>query len=116
MGKILTGEKPKYAEKNLSQCHLVHHKSHTDWSKVNGLATKLVSHGKACKTGATFVYEANEWYSVVMYVDSQVKCNEYDQKMANTMECAAACSLQITIILHCQTPTLNAVTTQRSTS
>jgi hypothetical protein len=29
-GMILTGEKPKNWEKNLSQFHFVHHKSHMD--------------------------------------------------------------------------------------
>ena len=27
-------EKTKYFEKNLTQCHVVHHKSHTDWPEV----------------------------------------------------------------------------------
>ena len=26
--------KPKYSEKNLFQCHLVHHKSHVDWPRT----------------------------------------------------------------------------------
>jgi hypothetical protein len=26
--------KPKYWDRNLSQCHLVHHKSHVDWSGI----------------------------------------------------------------------------------
>jgi hypothetical protein len=29
-GEILTGEKLKKSEKNLSQCRFVHHKSHMD--------------------------------------------------------------------------------------
>jgi len=32
IGKIiLTGKKSEHSEKNLAQCHSVHHKSHTDW-------------------------------------------------------------------------------------
>jgi len=27
-------EKPKYYEKNLNQCYLFHHKSHTDWDGI----------------------------------------------------------------------------------
>jgi len=30
----LTREKPKSAEKNLSQCHLTYHKFHLDWSRI----------------------------------------------------------------------------------
>jgi hypothetical protein len=26
--------KPKYSEESLSQCHLVHHKSHMDWAGI----------------------------------------------------------------------------------
>jgi hypothetical protein len=26
--------KPKYYEKNLCQCHIVHHKSHMDWTEI----------------------------------------------------------------------------------
>jgi len=26
--------KPKYSDRNLSQCHPVHHKSHLDWSGI----------------------------------------------------------------------------------
>jgi hypothetical protein len=33
-GMVLTGEKQKYWEKNLSQYHFVHHISHTDWPGI----------------------------------------------------------------------------------
>jgi hypothetical protein len=26
--------KPKYTEKNLSQCHFIHHKFHVDWPGI----------------------------------------------------------------------------------
>jgi hypothetical protein len=31
---ILTGETVKYSNHDLSHSHLVHHKSHTDWSGI----------------------------------------------------------------------------------
>jgi hypothetical protein len=30
----IDGRKPKYSGKNLSQCHFVYHKSHTDWPGI----------------------------------------------------------------------------------
>ena len=33
-GMILTGEKRSTQEKSVSQCHFVHHKSHTNWPEI----------------------------------------------------------------------------------
>jgi len=33
-GMTQTVEKPKYAERDLSQCHFVHHSSHTDRPEI----------------------------------------------------------------------------------
>jgi len=39
---IVTGKKPTYSEINLSQRHLIHHKSHTDFRvNINLRYTKL---------------------------------------------------------------------------
>jgi hypothetical protein len=48
---ILTGENEKYSEKNLSQCHCVHHKSHMDCPEIepglrgNSSPTNRLIHG-----------------------------------------------------------------------
>jgi hypothetical protein len=46
----MTGEKPKYSEKNPSQCQFVSHKSHTGSNAgflVERSATNRLSHGTA---------------------------------------------------------------------
>jgi len=32
-GTVMTGKKPAYSDKNTSQCHFAHNKTHTDWPK-----------------------------------------------------------------------------------
>jgi hypothetical protein len=70
--------KPKNSEKNLSQCHLVHHKSH--WIDLGtnpdrrgeNPATNHLSHGMACRSAnfpifirtqrSNFITECNDYY------------------------------------------------------
>jgi hypothetical protein len=68
---ILTGEKPKNWEQNLSHCHFVHHKF--QWTGVlsnpvlrgESSANSSFSHGKACLVGYDAVYLGDKFSIIV---------------------------------------------------
>jgi hypothetical protein len=39
--RVTDREKQKYSERNLSQYHFVHHKSHTNWSRIETKSARL---------------------------------------------------------------------------